>query len=660
MSLFLLRLLMLVALGSGMGLALFFLEAGLAHYYAGYLLKPGMIYVAPYLVSGAACAVVCALVGQILWRQRGGFSAIRSGIEAFALLQVFAIFERSFRIAQLEGMDKFGASMVGVTLVLIYGFLMAILIRDRQPPGSLLLPLLCGVAVMIATAAARLVFYNPSSIGNGLVWVGCFGLLAVQILAVRMRAWRFLAFACLGTLGVSIIPLWASEVEGSADPNLAGVTGPSIMLVVVDTLRSDVFDAVVQGTPEGKAFSEAMGEAYWAESAIAAASWTAPSMGSILTGRHPQAHGLELDPSSPLHRGLKRLSGSVPTLAEELSDRGYFTQAVVTNELLHPRSGVARGFDSYQLLSGVTAYMPLLFFLESLGVVPAETYQNAESVNARMSRVIPALASRNQPFFFWLHLMDPHRPLEGHPSLPPLINDLSSGDTALYRDEVRFALLHLAQILDAFNEAGLGEDLIVVFTSDHGEMTVHDQRRYAWHADPDSVPRGHGHGLYDELIQIPFVIRGPGPAGGSASGAPLIHHVDIVPTVAGLLGVDLSEVSLDGSSLGYIFDGGDPDEAVGGTALSGSMMEGPEQRSLRTLEYKLIDFPDHPEWTEFYDLSRDPGETENLASHEAERVARAQAELGAVLSGIDEAGDTGFQDIDAATARRLEALGYVE
>ena len=660
MYLILLRLSMLIAVGAAVGLGIFALEAGLAQFYAGYLLNAEMIYVAPYLVSGAAGAVACALVHPILWGQRGDFSAIRSGLEAFALLQSFAIFERSFRIAQLEGMDRFVAGMVGLSLVLIYGVLISSLIRGRQLPGSLLLPLLCGVAVMIATAATRLVFYNPSSVGNGLVWGGCFALLAVQVLAVRTRAWRVLAFACLGTVGVSIIPLWVSEVEGSPDPSLAGAAGPNIMLVVIDTLRSDVFDAVVQGTPEGKAFSEAMGEAYWAETAIAAASWTAPSMGSILTGRHPQAHGLELDPSSPLHRGLKRLSGSVPTLAEELSGRGYFTQAVVTNELLHPRSGVARGFHSYQLLSGVTAYMPLLFFLESLGVVPAETYQNAESVNARMSRVIPALASRNQPFFFWLHLMDPHRPLEGHPSLPRLADDLSSGDTALYRDEVRFALLHLAQILEAFNQVGLGEDLIVVFTSDHGEMTVDDQRRYAWHADPESVPRGHGHGLYDELIQVPFVIRGPGPAGGSASGAPLVHHVDIVPTVAALLDVDLSEVSLDGSSLGYIFKGGEPGEAVGGTALSGSMMEGPEQRSLRTLDYKLIDFPDHPEWTEFYDLSRDPGETQNLAPHEAERVAQAQAELGAMLSGIDEAGDTGFQDIDAATARRLEALGYVE
>ena len=132
-----------------------------------------------------------------------------------------------------------------------------------------------------------------------------------------------------------------------------------IMLIVVDTLRSDVFNAVVQGTPEGKAFSQAMGEAYWAETAIAAASWTAPSMGSILTGRHPQAHGLELDPSSPLHRGLKRLSGSVPTLAEELSGRGYFTQAVVTNELRDLKHKLPNGFHKVDILG--IAKNPIVF-----------------------------------------------------------------------------------------------------------------------------------------------------------------------------------------------------------------------------------------------------------------------------------------------------------
>ena len=93
--------------------------------------------------------------------------------------------------------------------------------------------------------------------------------------------------------------------------------------------------------------------------------------------------------------------------------------------------------------------------------------------------------------------------------------------------------LELEKILKAFDDAGLDKNTIIVFTSDHGAMTM-------------------GHGLmvqkffnaYEEAMRVPFVISSPlvNPSGGMLEFTQPTSHVDLLPTLLGLAGFSNSDI----------------------------------------------------------------------------------------------------------------------
>jgi arylsulfatase A-like enzyme len=86
----------------------------------------------------------------------------------------------------------------------------------------------------------------------------------------------------------------------------------------------------------------------------------------------------------------------------------------------------------------------------------------------------------------------------------------------------------IGRILAALDESGMADDTIVLFTSDHGDVLgAHGGLQQKWH------------NAYDETIRVPLTIRGPGvdtAAGGSAIPT---SHLDVLPTLLGLAGVDV-------------------------------------------------------------------------------------------------------------------------
>ena len=84
------------------------------------------------------------------------------------------------------------------------------------------------------------------------------------------------------------------------------------------------------------------------------------------------------------------------------------------------------------------------------------------------------------------------------------------------------------RILDALAASGCEDDTIVVFTSDHGDLLgAHGGLQQKWH------------NAFDECTRVPLLVSGP----GIDASAPGVHvptsHVDLVPTLLGLAGVDV-------------------------------------------------------------------------------------------------------------------------
>lgn len=432
---------------------------------------------------------------------------------------------------------------------------------------------------------------------------------------------------------------------------------PHLVLIVIDTLRRDTFDAVVEQTDEGRSFSRALGPAAWFEKAISAAPWTAPSVASIMTGLFPAEHGYVADEGDGDRRPLKPLAGSVTTLAERLGRRGYATTAIVANPVLHPESGIAQGFQRYVFLRGASTKLPLLTVLGRMGLLQRDFYQDAVAVRRRLRQIVDRLPA-DRPHFLWLHLMDPHFPIRRHRDLSPDPQGERLGtDERLYRDETRFTLREITRMAEILEGRGLWDDALVVLLSDHGEMFESDG-----HRPPGYRAYGHGHTLFGELMQVPLVIRPPGGLPSERRVDVLASQTDLLDTIADLLGLDFRRGRTKGFSLAPWLA---PALPAGETlqrsfTLLGATRYGPPQRGVRTERLKLIHYPDGEFPDQLYDLASDPEELEDLAPTDDERLAELRELLDLSWSRLDLAeGGARPVDYDPETRKRLEALGYL-
>ncbi len=120
---------------------------------------------------------------------------------------------------------------------------------------------------------------------------------------------------------------------------------PDIVLLVLDTQRVDrlsCYGYTRETTPHIDKFAA---DATLFAHAYATAQWTIPSHASMFTGLYPDQHNM-LHASSILQPGIT-------TLAERLSDTGYFSAAFCNNPLLGVvNTGLQRGFHSFLNYSG--------------------------------------------------------------------------------------------------------------------------------------------------------------------------------------------------------------------------------------------------------------------------------------------------------------------
>lgn len=87
----------------------------------------------------------------------------------------------------------------------------------------------------------------------------------------------------------------------------------------------------------------------------------------------------------------------------------------------------------------------------------------------------------------------------------------------------------IGRILDALEESGLAGNTIVVFTSDHGDLLgAHGGLQQKWY------------NAYDEAVRVPLIVAGPGIACREGGVEIPTSHVDLLPTLLGLVGADVS------------------------------------------------------------------------------------------------------------------------
>jgi len=350
---------------------------------------------------------------------------------------------------------------------------------------------------------------------------------------------------------------------------------------------------------------------------------TPGSHATLMTGVLPAVHGVRrVTDGSPL---------DVPMLAEIFRHAGYVTVAVTEDNAL-PGELFARGFHRYWENSAGFAKTPGM---------ARETFGQAYAwLGAR-----PV-----EPFFLFLHTYQVHWPYDPTPRDLRAVRDGRGGDGAdpawPYEGEIRFTDHLVGRFVSRLRRLGVLDRTIVVITSDHGEAFG---EHGTWQ---------HGDMVYDEVMRVPLVVRGPGVPAGVRPGAP-VGLVDVAPTVLELAGLEVP-TTMQGRSLVPLLRGRTLPPRPRVAELHGYVVPVRYEPNLRAVWLdgrKAIYDVDHDRW-QVFDIVADPGEQHDIAATASDTIATARSAVTA-YEAMQRSAPAAPVEPTPEMRERLKALGYV-
>ena len=396
---------------------------------------------------------------------------------------------------------------------------------------------------------------------------------------------------------------------------------PNVVLITIDTLRADHVGCYGYQAIKTPAIDGLCRDSIVFDSGISQVPLTWPSHVAILTGTYPFWNGVQDFTGQPLRPGVE-------TLAEAMKRHGYATGAVVSSFVLDRSFGMARGFDSYY-----DAFKASAFLEKDIGLVDRRA---GESVD----EALKWLKQTRRPFFFWLHLYDPHSPYN-----PPEPFRTAYRERP-YDGEIAYADSQLARLLSWLKQAGLYDSTLIILTSDHGESLG------------DHGEREHGFFIYNSTVHVPLMLKPLASSKlkpGRESAA--VETIAIPPTIFGLLGIhDVMEKQFQAPSL-VPAAGAEAAPAYSQTLYTLSSFGWSPLRSLENSQYHYIEAPE----AELYDLGSDPGEQHNLATERPAVAAVLKQKLEERLQRFapPKSSPQADSSLNPDAAEKLRALGYM-
>jgi arylsulfatase A-like enzyme/Flp pilus assembly protein TadD len=389
-------------------------------------------------------------------------------------------------------------------------------------------------------------------------------------------------------------------------------SSPPVIIISIDTLRSDRLPMYGYRGVETPHLDALRADSILYQRAYSHCPLTLPAHTSMLSGLLPSEHGVRDNIGFTV-------SKEVPLLPQLLKEKGYRTGAAISAFVLRRDTGLARGFDFYD------DEVEPLGAAQVIGRVQRDGRETARIATNWIE------SQAGSPFFFFLHLYEPHTPY-----LPP--EPFLSRYKDRYDGEIAYSDAIVGDVLAGLKSKGLYDDALIIVTSDHGEgLNDHGEEE-------------HGIFLYREALQVPLLVKMPrAKHAGSTVDAPA-QLIDVFATVADAAGVKTPRANKDARSLPTLL-------ADAPQRLIYSESYYPKLHFGWSDLHSLIRGNDHfiraPQ-PELYDLGADPREKTN--SIEANRRAFVQLRQ-AIEPFVKEAEKPAA--IDPEEARKLAALGYV-
>jgi choline-sulfatase len=161
---------------------------------------------------------------------------------------------------------------------------------------------------------------------------------------------------------------------------------------------------------------------------------------------------------------------------------------------------------------------------------------------------------------------------------------------------------NIGKVLGALRDAGLADDTVVMYTSDHGDNLG---ARGLWGKST----------MYEEIAGVPFIMAGPGVPAGKRVGTP-VSHVDAFPTILEIAGEQMPS-GFPGVSLIKISEGNKPERTV--LSEYHGMGSSTGAFAIRDGKWKYVHYAKYP--PQLFDLEADSEETRDLASDPAHAAA---------------------------------------
>jgi arylsulfatase A-like enzyme len=344
--------------------------------------------------------------------------------------------------------------------------------------------------------------------------------------------------------------------------------------------------------------------------------YCSPTRAGLLTGRYQTRFGHEFNP--PMRKG-NGLPLTERTIADRMRELGYATGAVGkwhlgdSPEMRPPR----RGFDEfYGTLANTPFFRPTNFvdsrLSEDVRQVTEEGYYTTDAYAARAVDWLEK--NKDKPWFLYLPFNAQHAPLQAPQKYLDRFKDVQDAKRRTFAAMLSAMDDAVGRVMGKVRDMGQEENTVIFFFTDNGGPT----RSTTSKNDP---LRGFKSTTWEGGVRVPFLVQWKGKlAAGKVYDHPVIQ-LDILPTCVAAAGGKVDPAwKLDGVDLMPYLTGanaGKPHETL--------YWRFGKQWAIRHGDWKLLVGNGGSGKPELYDLSKDLGESKDLAPERPEKVNELQA-----------------------------------